>query len=277
MIDNIGAKVELSDGQKIPGYGYGCYLAHGDELFNAIRVALEVGYRYLDTAAFYQNEDTAGAAIRDFPREELFVLSKIWPSSFDRPVEALDTSLKALGLDYLDGYLLHWPGLNEKARLNAYEALMREREKGKIKILGVSNFTHSKLESLRDHCGEWPVVNQIEVHPLYQEKDLCDYCAHRYIQVISWSPLGRGKGMDNPVIVEIARACGKTPAQIILRWQVQKNYIAIPKSVHVNRVRENADVFNFSLTPEQMTAINGLNLPNDAGKLGKDPDKFPEV
>lgn len=277
MIESVGQKIELSDGNMMPGFGFGCYKAEGEVLIDAIKSAYEVGYRFFDTAAFYENEEDAGRAFRSLPREKIFVLSKIWPSAFENPVAALDASLKALGLDYLDAYLLHWPGLEEKKRINTYEALMKERSKGKIRVLGTSNFTQKHLENLRERCGEWPPVNQIEVHPFFPQKDLCGFCEHRFIQVISWSPLGRGAGFSNPVIVKIAEELGKSPAQILLRWQIQKNYAPIPKSTHPERIRENADIFNFTLSPDQMIKLNSLALPNDAGRIGKDPDSFPEV
>lgn len=279
MIDNLQGTLELKNNVKMPGYGYGCYLAEGEQLYNALLCALATGYRLVDTAHFYKNEDIVGNALKKsgIAREKIFVVSKIWPSQFENPVKALEDSLAALQLDYLDGYLLHWPGLNEKLRHNAWEKLLREEEKGKIRALGVSNFLKHHLESLHDNFQHWPVLNQIEIHPSFQETDLCNFCQKRGITIMGWSPLGRGNVLNNAVLQQIGRAHGKTPAQIALRWQVQMTYIPLPKSVHDNRVRENADIFDFSLSEEEMKTIHALNLPNDKGKIGKSPDEYPVV
>lgn len=279
MIDNIEGRIKLNTGIEMPGFGFGCYKAEGTELIDALLAAFDCGYRYIDSAAFYENEKTVGEAIRKsgIRREDIFVVSKIWPSRFSNPIKALDTTLADLNLEYLDGYLLHWPGLNEKSRYMAYEKLLRELEKGKIRMLGVSNFLADQLENLHAEFGIWAPVNQIEIHPLFQQPDLCEFCAARQIQVISWGPLGRGKEMQLETILEIAKSLSRTPAQVILRWQIQKNYVPIPKSVHEKRIRENAEVFNFSLDESQMTAIDNLNMPDAKGRLGKDPLQFPPL
>lgn len=278
MIKNIDGKVILNNGVAMPGFGYGCYKAMGDDLYKGLLCALECGYRNVDSAAFYENEKVVGKALAASPvkRDEIFVVSKIWPCSFANPVKSLDATLSDLGLDYLDGYLLHWPGLDETSRWRAFEILLGELEKGKIRVLGVSNFLREQLLALHDKFGIWPAINQIEVHPLFQESELCGFCMDRNIQIVSWSPLGRGRVMELPSIREIAENLGKTPAQVILRWQVQKNYVPIPKSVHAERIRENADIFNFTLSNDQMLAIEKLNLPANGGKIGKDPLVFPE-
>ena len=277
MIDSVDGYKELANQVKMPGFGYGCYKAVGDELVNAIIVALNTGYRLIDTAEFYHNEDTVGEAIKKsgFKRENIFVVSKIWPSSFENAVSVLDNSLKLLQLDYLDAYLLHWPGLNGKARYHAWEKLLREVEKGKIRVLGVSNFLEHHLEELHKNFDHWPLVNQIEVHPDFQEIDLCNFCKKRSIAIMSWSPLGRGNVLNQSVLEEIGKTFGKTPAQIALRWQVQMDYVPVPKSVHADRIRENANIFDFKLSDEQMAVIHGLNLPNDEGKIGKNADEWP--
>lgn len=278
MIENINGKVRLNNGIFMPGFGYGCYKAMGDELYNGVLCALDCGYRCIDSAAFYGNEKMVGKALADsgIKREDLFVVSKIWPCAFGEPVKALNDTLGDLRLDYLDCYLLHWPGLDEKSRWNAFEVLLREQEKGKIRVLAVSNFLKRHLEELHAKFSLWPPINQIEVHPLCQEPDLCGFCMEREIQIVSWSPLGRGREMDLPVIKAIAGELGKTSAQILLRWQVQQNFIPIPKSVHAERIRENADIFNFSLSEAQMESIAKLNMPGNGGKIGKNPLVFPE-
>lgn len=273
MIASIAQPVKLNDGATMPGYGFGCYKAHGDELAAAIDVAYGSGYRMFDTAAYYENEETVGAALKLFP--SVYLVSKIWPTEFSHPVQALDTSLKKLQRDFLDGYLLHWPGRDEKAMLNAWERLLREMEKGKIKTLGVSNCEIMHLEWLQRSFGHWPAVNQIEVHPFYQHRELCEFCQERQIAVTAWAPLGRGKNLENDTLEQIAAAVGKSAAQVTLRWHIQENRIPIPKSVHGERIVANADVFDFSLTPEQMAAIDALELPNEAGRTGKDPLLWP--
>lgn len=279
MIKNIGDKVSLQDGLEMPGFGFGCYLANGGALVSAILEAIKVGYRYIDTAAYYHNETLVGEALAQspVPRSELFVLSKIWPADFPHPVDALDQSLKKLGLEYLDGYILHWPGLDATARLKAYEALIKEREKGKIRVLGVSNFLVEHLENLHERIDQWPDINQIQIHPFYPQKELCEYCVSVGVQPIGWSPLGRGMEMGLPLLQRMGEALGKSPAQILLRWQIQKNLIPIPKSIHPDRVRENAEVFNFSLDESQMAELDSIALPGDAARLGGNPLDYPPV
>lgn len=276
-IKDIFARIKLNNGQTMPGYGYGVYKMFGQELFSGIACALACGYRYIDTASFYKNEKEVGEAVRKtgIRREELFIVSKLWPTQFADPVKALDESLRLLSLDYLDGYLLHWPGLDAKRRFNAWEQLLRQCETGKIRILGVSNFLEPHLLELQQKFAIWPAINQIEVHPHYQEKELRDFCAQKGVAVVSWSPLGRGGGVDIPEIVELGKIFGKTPAQIILRWQIQSGLVPIPKSAHACRIRENADIFDFSLDAAQMAAIAALDLPGNAGRTGKDPMLWP--
>ena len=277
MIENISALLRLNDGMEMPGFGFGCYKASGPELALAVREAVACGYRYIDTAAYYHNEGTVGEALRRSgqPRETLFVLSKIWPTDFAEPVRALDQSLKLLGLDYLDGCLLHWPGLDDARRLRAFEQLLRQKEQGKIRVLGVSNFLAEHLSEMRDTFGFWPALNQIEVHPLFSQAGLCRFCAQCGIQVVSWSPLGRGRDMEQPVVRELAATLNKTPAQILLRWHLEKGLLPIPKSVHRERIRENSEVFDFRLTSEQVAASDNLELPDGQGRMGPDPLTYP--
>lgn len=272
MIERTAQKIDLNDRVRMPGYGFGCYKIKGEPLLAALATAWEAGYRLYDTAAFYDNEETVGQALAGKPLDEYFLVSKIWPTSFGQPVKTLDTSLKKLGRDYLDGYLLHWPGTDARLMLNAYETLLREKEKGKIRTLGVSNFLERHLEELKKEFDLYPSLNQIEIHPWHQEKNLSEFCQKRGITVMAWAPLGRGHDVKDDAIVAIAREVGKTPAQVILRWQIQGDKVAIPKSAHADRIIENSRVFDFSLDNAQMAAIDKLNRPD--GRTGADPDTF---
>lgn len=278
-MENLQSSYVLSNNERIPVMGYGCYKAEGSELIAAADYAASIGYSLFDSAAYYNNEKELGEALKkcSVPREKLFIVSKIWPSEFPAAAEALDRTLRDLGLDYLDAYLLHWPGLDEKKRDSAIEALLLEKGKGKIRVLGVSNFLEAHLERFHDQFGFWPPINQIEVHPYFQQRDLCDFCKKHDIRVMAYSPLGRGKGFDNSALTAIAEACNKSVPQVMLRWQIQKKYIPVPKSILPARIKANADIFDFVLTPEQMSRIDALNLPGGEGRVSKDPLVFPEV
>lgn len=273
MIDSISQNVELNDGTTMPGFGFGCYKAEGVELQKAVLAAAEVGYKMLDTASYYKNEQIIGATLKKLPHK-MYVISKIWPCDFGKPVAALDRSLKELGLERLDAYLLHWPGLNRKLRLKAYEALLREQEKGKIGALGVSNFSEDHLQELQREFGFWPPINQIECHPFFAQESLCSFCAKNKIQVMAWSPLGRAHDMADPAIIMLAEEYDVSPAQIILRWHIQNDIVPIPKSVHPERIRQNAEIFAFDLSQTQMDIIDALSKPD--GRRGPDPANFPD-
>lgn len=276
---NIHSEISLNDGHRMPAYGYGVYKAEGEELKKALNYAISIGYRLIDTASFYKNEEIVGEVIKTcgVAREKLFITTKLWPTEFRDPLAALERSLKKLDIEYLDAYLLHWPGLDESLRLTTYEKLLQEREKGKIRVLGVSNFLQQHLAQIHDKFGHWPAIDQIEVHPRFQHRDLCDFCAKNGIQVVSWSPLGRGSGMDIPQIKAIAAETRHTAAQIVLRWQIQSGLVPLPKSVHEDRIKENADIFDFELTESQMKQIESLNLPGIEGRIGKDPMSWPPM
>ena len=214
----------------MPGYGFGCYAAHGEEIINAIRWAVRDGYRYIDSAAMYGNEAEVGEAIRTcgVQREDLFISSKIWPTRFDDPDASLAQSLRDLGIDALDCCLLHWPGTDRKQRLSAYEKLLRRREEGFVRRIGVSNFQIKHLEEIRSAFGSFPVLNQIELHPLYQERDLCAYCRENGIRLVAWGPLFQGKLMRHPAIVKSPPPTGKRRARLFCAGISRKGHIAIP-------------------------------------------------
>lgn len=213
MIHALSDTVRLNNGLAMPGYGFGCYkITDENEAVTAVRAALDCGYRYIDTAAYYKNENAVGRAVRDsgIPREKLFVLSKVWPTFFENPLESLHESLRLLNMEYLDGFLLHWPGISRDKRLHAFECLLRETERGTIRALGVSNFLQIHLEELHQTFGLWPTQNQIEIHPSFPQRALCAFCKKRDIQVVSWAPMGRGKTLDNPIVRELAARLGKS-------------------------------------------------------------------
>ncbi|KYD19431.1 aldo/keto reductase [Caldibacillus debilis] len=262
----------LHNGVKMPYFGFGTYkVKEGEEVYNAVRTALETGYRLIDTAALYENEEGVGRAIRDsgIPREEIFVTTKVWNSDqgYDSTLRAFETSLKKLDIGYIDLYLIHW-AIKGKY-LDTWKALVELYKEGRVRAIGVSNFQIHHLQDIMDHFDEIPTVNQVELHPYLTQEELREFCAKHNIKVEAWSPLGRGRLLDLPELKRIAEKYGKTPAQVVLRWHVQNDIIVIPKSVHPERIKENADIFDFELSDEDMAAINRLNRNE---RFGKDPD-----
>lgn len=253
----------------IPPIGLGVYKA-GDAVYNAVRFALDAKYRHIDCAKIYGNEEAVGKAIREsgVPREEIFVTTKLWPTDFRDPEAACKESLKKLGLDYVDAYLLHWPGIDASLRLRAYESLLQMRERGLIGLTGVSNFLPPHLDELDRVKLPMPACNQLEVHPWYPQREARAFCHSRGIKVVCWSPLFRGAWRETPILAEIGHNYGKTPVQVILRWHIQNGDCPIPKSVTPNRILENLAVFDFHLTKEEMEMIDALE---DGRHIGKDP------
>jgi len=251
---------KMNDGRRIPMLGLGMWQSNGQDAVNAVGWATEMGYRHIDTAMYYKNEEDVGQAIRkcEVPRSELFVVSKVWPSDMigGRTREAFDRSLNALGLDYLDMFLLHWP-IGDVAE--AWDTLQRLQSDGKIRSIGVSNFAQVHLEELMKTAKVPPAVNQIESNPYFVQQQTIDYCHSCGIAVEAWGPLGKGKVLSDAVIAGLAHKYGKTPAQIILRWHFQRGVIAIPKSIHLERLQENMDIFNFELQEEDIAAVSSLD------------------
>lgn len=276
MIQSLEDRVRLSDGKSMPGFGFGCYNAHGAEITNAVRMALENGYRYIDSAAMYKNESEVGQGIRDsgVPREKVFVLSKLWPTSYADVEKGTAEILENLGLEYVDCLLLHWPGRDEAVRLHAYEQLIAVREKGLAGSIGVSNFDIPMVEAVMKQFGETPVMDELEQHPKYQQTELVEFCHAHGMQTVAYSPIARGAYMDDPVVGRIAAAHGCTPTQVVLRWHIETGRIPIPKSTHENRIRENADVFGFSLTAEELASLTALEC---GGRTGQDYRTFPQL
>lgn len=267
--------VTLNNGVSMPQLGFGVFKIPDEETTAAVASALEAGYRSIDTAAVYRNERGVGGAIADsgIPRSELFVTTKLWndDQGYDSALRALDTSLDKLGLDHVDLYLIHWPTPARDRYLDAWRGLEKLLADGRARAIGVSNFQPAHLERLLQHTGITPAVNQIELHPVLQQRELRAFHAEHGIATEAWSPLAKGTVLDDEAVVAIAQAHGVTPAQIVLRWHVQTGNIVIPKSVTPERIRQNLDVFGFELTAADLTALAAL----DRGmRTGPDPDAF---
>ncbi|MFJ6998634.1 aldo/keto reductase [Streptomyces albidoflavus] len=268
----------LNNGVQMPQLGFGVWQVPDDEAFTAVGAALDAGYRSIDTAAAYGNEEGTGKAIArsGIPREELFVTTKLWNSDhgYDAALRAFDSSLEKLGLDHVDLYLIHWPQPAKDTAVDTYKALEKIYSEGRARAIGVSNFLPEHLERLIDATSVIPAVNQIELHPHLQQRAAREYHDEQGITTEAWSPLGQGKGLlEVPAIVAIARKHNVTPAQVVLRWHVQLGNVAIPKSVTPSRIVENIDIFSFELDEEDMAAIRALN---EDRRLGPDPAEFNE-
>ncbi|WP_280438203.1 aldo/keto reductase [Nocardia carnea] len=267
--------IVLNDGSLIPQLGFGVFQVPPDQVFDTVTTALRAGYRSIDTAAAYENEEGTGRAIRQFglPRDEVFVTTKLWNSEqgYESTLRACEASLDRLGLDYLDLYLIHWPVPAADKFVDTFRAFQRLKADGRVRSIGVSNFRVTDLERVVAETGETPSVNQIELHPRLIQRELRQYHAEHAIATEAWSPLGQGTLLGDPVITRIAGAVDRSPAQVIIRWHLQLGNIVIPKSVTPERIEQNFDVFGFELSAEQMSAISGL----DSGtRTGADPATF---
>jgi diketogulonate reductase-like aldo/keto reductase len=269
----LDSTVELLNGVAMPRLGLGVWRTkEGEEVERAVSAALEVGYRAIDTASMYGNEKGVGNAVRasGIPREQLFITTKVWndQQGYDETLRAFEESEARLGLGYVDLYLIHWP-VPGKYKMT-YRALEDLYDQGRVRAIGVSNFNIHHLEDLMGSCRIKPMVNQVELHPLLTQKKLLMFCRKEGIQVESWRPIMQGN-LDLPLLQELSAKYGKTPAQIVIRWHLQQGIVTIPKSVRPERIRENANVFDFELAPEDMVRIDGLN---ENRRFGQDPDNF---
>ncbi|WP_308409662.1 aldo/keto reductase [Streptomyces sp. A3M-1-3] len=271
--------ITLNNGVAMPQLGFGVWQVPDNEAAKAVGTALEAGYRSIDTAAIYGNEEGTGKALTSsgIAREELFVTTKLWNSASqtwtrDSVLREFDGSLDKLGLDYLDLYLIHWPRPMRDDYLAIWRAFEEIAKSGRAKAVGVSNFQPAHLRRLMDETSVVPAVNQVELHPQLQQSELRALHAEHGIATEAWSPLGQGKGLlDVPTIIAIAQKHGRTPAQVVLRWHVQTGNVVIPKSVTPSRIQQNIDVFGFELDAEDLAALAAL----DSGdRLGPDPDEF---
>lgn len=279
--------LELNNGVSIPQLGLGVWQAKdGDEVEAAVSEAIKAGYRLIDTAAIYGNEVGVGRAIKSsgVPREELFITTKLWNSDqgYDKTLKAFDHSMKLLGLEYLDMYLIHWPMPALKLYNESWRAMEELYNQGRIKALGVCNFQIEHLEDLLKHATVKPVINQIELHPYFPQRELRQFADTQDIFIESWSPIGGSGGnggrhdvgtslLDQQILQSIGNKYKKTPAQIVLRWHIQNNLIVIPKSVRPERIRENIDIFDFELTSDDMSLISNLE---SGVRGGPNPDEM---
>ncbi|AXI76385.1 aldo/keto reductase [Peterkaempfera bronchialis] len=272
---NVTPTTTLNNGVRIPQLGFGVFQVPDGETAAAVSTALDAGYRSIDTAAVYGNEQGVGDALAasGLPRSEVFVTTKLWNSAqgYDSTLAAFDTSLAKLRLDHIDLYLIHWPTPARDRYLDTWRAFEKLLADGRVRAIGVSNFQPAQLRRLLDHSGIVPAVNQIELHPRLQQAELRAFHAEHGIATEAWSPLAQGALLDDPVITSIARRHGVTPAQAVLRWHVQLGNIVIPKSVTPERIRANIDVFGFELDADDLAAIGALETGT---RIGPDPDAF---
>lgn len=267
-------RIPLRDGNSIPQLGLGVWQVPVDEAPRVIADGIKAGYRSIDTAEGYQNEEGVGEAIArsDVPREELFITTKLRNSAHarDAALKAFDESMRKLGIEQLDLFLIHWPRPAQNKYVEAWKVLVELQQAGRIRSIGVSNFTPEHLERIIGETGVTPAVNQIELHPAFQQRDQRAVMAKHDIKIESWSPLGSGRALNDPAIAAIGKKYGKTVAQTIIRWHLQEGLIVIPKSMRKERIEENAAVFDFELSAEDMAAIAALDDPR-GGRVGPDP------
>jgi methylglyoxal/glyoxal reductase len=258
---SMETKIKLNSGTEIPIIGLGTWKAEGKQLEKAIKVALNANYRHFDTASFYGNEQEVGNALQNcgIPRKDLFVTTKVWKTDhgYDETIKAIGKSLELLQMDYVDLYLIHWP--HPKKRLQTWKGMEKILEDGKVKAIGVSNYTIAHLEELQAESNIMPAVNQIEFHPYQYEKEVLEYCKSKNIVVEAYSPLIRAKKMKDPVLVKYAKKYHKSTAQLLIRWGLQNGVVSLPKSTNRKRIIENTDVFNFEISQEDMSVLNTID------------------
>ena len=251
----------LSNGVKIPSIGFGTYKSGDDEeTAKIIKNALNLGYKMIDTASFYNNEVGIGNGIKesDIDRKDIFIVTKLWNDDhgYDNTMEAFNKSLNNLQVDYIDLYLIHWPNKLNAETWRAFEHLY---ETGKVKAIGVCNFKVEHLEELKKTAKIMPMVNQVEIHPFSTKNNIINYCKDNNIKVVAWSPISRGRVLSNDLMIDLSQKYKKSIVQIVLRWHMQKGVIPIPKSSNENRIKENIDIFDFEISSEDMKAIDSLD------------------
>jgi 2,5-diketo-D-gluconate reductase A len=268
--------VRLNNGVEIPQFGFGVFQVPPEDTARTVRAAFDAGYRHIDTAQMYGNEEGVGRALAEsgLARDEVFLTTKLNNDGhgYDAAQQRLDESLKKLGTDHVDLYLIHWPRPRDDRYVETWKGLEKAVAEGRTRAIGVSNFTVEHLDRLAAETETVPAVNQVELHPRFTQAELRAYHARHGIATEAWSPIGQGQGLlDDPTLAELARRYGKTPAQVVLRWHLQLGNIVFPKSMHAERMRENIDVFDFELAPDDEQAVSDLDA-ND--RLGPDPNRF---
>mgnify|MGYP000134705141 FL=1 len=256
---------KLSNGVNMPSIGFGTYkLGEEQDVIDRVKLALKIGYRQIDTASFYGNEEGVGKGIAQsgVDRKDIFLVTKLWNDDhgYEETINAFNKSIKKLGVDYLDLYLIHWPNKLNSETWRAFEDLYKE---GKVRAIGVCNFKIGHLEELKKIAKIMPMVNQIEIHPCKTQKDIIEYCTENNIQVVAWGPIMRGKIFSLPLMLDLAEKYNKSIAQITLRWHIQNGVIPIPKSSNEERIKANIDIFDFNLSNEDMKKIDSLNSNED--------------
>ncbi|MDQ3628867.1 MAG: aldo/keto reductase [Actinomycetota bacterium] len=271
----LSPTVTLNNGVEIPQLGFGVFQVSNEDIIPTVQKALEVGYRHIDTAAAYGNEEGVGKAIANagIPRDEVFVTTKLWNSEqgSDSALAAFDQSLARLGLDHVDLYLIHWPTPENKTYVDTWKAMEGIYADGRARAIGVSNFQANHLHHLIRDTTVVPAINQIELHPTFTQSELVGVHAELGIHTEAWSPLGQAADLESGTVTEIASRLGKSTAQVVIRWHLQLGYIVFPKSVTPSRIESNFDVFDFELSDADVTAISALDSGN---RIGPDPDTF---
>ncbi|WP_434722173.1 aldo/keto reductase [Mesorhizobium sp. RIZ17] len=266
-------QLTLNDAATIPQIGLGVWQVDPDITAKVVRWGIEAGYRLIDTAEGYRNEEGVGEAIRAaaVPRDELFITSKLRNGAHqrDEALRAFDDTMRKLGIDRIDLFLIHWPVPSQNKYVEAWKTLVELKQAGRIKSVGVSNFNQDHLERIIGETGVTPVVNQIELHPRFQQRDKREFHKKHGIHVESWSPLGSGRLLADPTLEKLAKKHGKSVAQVIIRWHLQEGLVVIPKSIHQERIASNFDVFGFELDASDMQTIHGLDSRD--GRTGPDP------
>lgn len=257
--------VELRNGIDMPNIGFGTSLIEGEECISNIRQALQAGYRHIDTASVYKNESYIGKAIKEsnLPREEIFITSKVWKDSmgYENTIKSFNNSLQDLGLEYIDLFLIHWPRNNdEKLNIDTWKALEDLYKQKKVRAIGLSNFLKHHLEIILNNCEIVPMVDQLEFHPGLTRKETLEFCKENDIVVEAWAPLGKGKMLQNEDLVRIANKYNKSVAQICIKWCLQNGVVPLPKTTNWNRMLENKDVFDFTISDEDMNFINNMEF-----------------
>lgn len=263
----------LNDSVKMPRLGFGLFKVSDQDAETMTLEAFKVGYRSIDSARIYQNETGLGRALAktNLKRDELFITTKLWneDQGYDKTLKAFDASMEKLGIEELDLYLIHWPSPKRNLYSESWKALVNLKEQGRVRSIGVSNFSQDNLKRVMDETGVVPSINQVELHPSFQQKELRAFHAKHGIATESWSPLGQGQALKDPAIAAIAKKHHKTPAQVILRWHLQSDLVVIPKSVTPSRIHENFQVFDFELDADDLKQIDKLD--SSSGRIGPDP------